>query len=411
MSDSGATPTSASDTTKLTLAVILTTQLGYGGMGVMPFLMGALIDHRGLAPAAAGLLGSVELAGLAVASIGLAGLFSRGRRKGWILVSLGVAALGHGLSVLDFGYEVLIASRAIAGVGEGGLVAGGMAAAAGARNPARLFATVGLVQGLLFAIWMLVTPFLIGGFGANGVFAVLAIATLMIAPVTAWVPDAPRAAEPTSATETPSQMRIYAWLAITALVTLGVGQTAVFVFVERLGLRSGLSAEAIGIVLAVGALVGMAGSGAAVWAGARFGSVRPVVIGLATYVFFAVAMIHVAHPVVFTGSNLGFGFVYSFFYPYIMGALAALDRTGRWTATAVGVSTLGVALGPVLGGVLIGIGWGAVSLSIVISTPIGLFMLLPALRNADRGGDDAETDGTGGAPKEPFPLPDAQTTS
>lgn len=392
-------PPGTSASTKLLVAVILTTQLGYGGAGVMPFLMGGLIDNHGLDPAAAGLLGSAELAGLALASISLAGLLSRGRRKGWVMGSIAVAAFGHGLSALDLGYDVLLASRAIAGLGEGGMLAAGMAAAAGARDPERLFATVGLVQGLLFAIWMLVTPFLIGAFGPSGVFVALALLTLMIAPVVAWVPDAPRAGEEGSAPEAPSPKRLYAWLAIAALVILMVGQTAVYVFGERLGVRADLSAESIGVVLAVGSLMGIAGSGAAVWAGTRYGSVLPVVIGLASYVFFAVALIQVNHPLVFTGSNLGFGFAFYFFYPYIMGALAALDRAGRWTATAVGVSTLGVALGPVLGGVLVGMGWGALSLLILISTPIGLFLLFPALRSADRGDDDAS-----GA--QPLPLTD-----
>jgi len=57
---------------RLLVSVLITTQLAYGGAFIMPMLVGALIDGRGLDPAAAGLLGSGELLGLALAAIALA---------------------------------------------------------------------------------------------------------------------------------------------------------------------------------------------------------------------------------------------------------------------------------------------------------------------------------------------------
>ena len=52
------------------------------------------------------------------------------------------------------------------------------------------------------------------------------------------------------------------------------------------------------------------------------------------------------------------------------------------------------AIGPLLSGLLVTVGWWSVSLLIVVSTPIGFALLWPALRFADRAADDDDADAT-----------------
>jgi MFS family permease len=387
-------PQGRTGSTKLLVTVLLTLVMASSGASLMPFVVGGLIDLRGLDLAATGLLGSAELAGMALMALGLATIVSRGRRRAWVLAGVGVAAFGHGISSIDLGYGMLLAARATAGFGEGILLAGGMAAAAGARDPTRLFAQVFVVEAVLFAVLIAAAPFVIGAFGAEGVFAALAILTLMIAPVAAWIPDAPAVAEPAVADSGPSPNRNLALLGILALAIMAVGQMMIWVLSERLGVLAGLSAESIGVVIAISALTGIAGAAAAAALGTRLGHVPPVVIGLSAFVIAAVAMIQINQSPVYIGSILTFGLAYFFFLPYIMGALAALDRAGRWTATAGGVQTVAGAIGPLLSGLLVTVGWWSVSLLIVVSTPIGFALLWPALRFADRAADDDDADAT-----------------
>jgi predicted MFS family arabinose efflux permease len=387
-------PQGRNGSTKLLVAVLLTLLMGYGGANLMPFVVGSLVDHRGLDLPATGLLGSAELVGVALAAVGLAGLVSRGRRRGWVLAGISVASFGHGISAVDLGYEVLIASRATAGLGEGMLLAGGMAAAAGARDPTRFFAQVSAFQAVLFGVMIAAAPFVIRAFGPNGIFAALAIMTLMIAPLAAWVPDAPAPAERAVAASGPSSNRNLALLGLIALAVVVIGQMTIWVLSERLGVLAGLSAESIGVVLAVSSLAGIAGAAAAAALGTRLGRVLPVVIGLSAYACAAVAMVEINQSLVYIGSNITFGLAYFFLVPYILGALASLDRAGRWTATAAGVQMVAAATGPLLGGLLVTAGWGWVSLLILASTPIGIALLWPALRFADRDAEDGDAEGT-----------------
>jgi MFS family permease len=122
--------------------------------------------------------------------------------------------------------------------------------------------------------------------------------------------------------------------------------------------------------------------------------VLPVVIGLSAFACAAVAMVQINQSLVYIGSNVAFGLAYAFFQPYILGTLASLDRAGRWTATAAGVQMVAAATGPLLGGLLVTAGWGWVSLLILASTPIGIALLWPALRFADRDAEDGDAEGT-----------------
>jgi predicted MFS family arabinose efflux permease len=367
---------------RLLVSVLITTQLAYGGAFIMPMLVGAFIDGRGLDPAAAGLLGSGELLGLALASIALAGFVARGSRRRWVMGGLALAAIGHGFSALVTSYEGLLVARILAGVGEGALLATGNAVAASADDPERLFAKVGVVQGLLGASMIAGTPYVIGTFGPEGAFAGLVLLTLGLAPWALWVPNAPpRDAD--SAPREASPNRSIAMRAITGFFLMAVAQSAVWIFSERLGLLAGLSGERIGVVLAFGSMAAMPGSALAMWLGSRAGYLLPVAVGSFAYVALALVLVHVHVPSAFMSANVGFGIAFYFMWPYIMGSLAALDRGGRWTATAGGVASVGAAAGPVVGGLLLSFGWGAISLLLVVITPVFVFMLLPALRKAE----------------------------
>lgn len=375
--------------TRLLVAVVLTYLLAQSGTNLMPFIVGSLIDHRDLDSAAVGLLGSGELAGLAVAAVGLASFVAHGRRRAWLLAGAGVAGLGHGVSSIELGYTTLLASRATAGLGEGMLMAVAMAAVAGARDPTRLFAQVTAIVYAIMAVQFMALPPFVATFGPEGIFAALAIMTLLLGALAAvWIPDAPATAETVIVATEPSSHRKLALPGIAAVVIAAIGQMMIWVLSERLGVLAGLSAEGIGIVLAVVLLAAIVGAAAAAWLGTRRGSVLPAMLGLAGFAVAALAMVQVNQVGVYIASNILFGATYAFFTPYFMGALAALDRTGRWTATGGGAQMVGLAIGPLLGGVLVSVGWWSVSLLILVSMPIAFALLWPLLRFVDRGTDD-----------------------
>ena len=165
-----------------------------------------------------------------------------------------------------------------------------------------------------------------------------------------------------------------------AFAVISVTGSAVWSLSERIGLKTGLNLKAVGMILGIATIAGIAGSGAAAWLGIRWGRRLPLFFGIGASTFAMVMIAAIYEPISFTTNQVIWGVAYAFMTPYMMGVAAALDPLGRWTATASGVTIGASALGPIIGGMLIG--WGLA----LVSGLSGIFtfvLLLPVLRYVD----------------------------
>lgn len=180
------------------------------------------------------------------------------------------------------------------------------------------------------------------------------------------------------------------WLALPIMLSLFVletGQGAVWAFITPVAEDAGLCAEALGNTLSVTTVLGLSGAALAMWLGTRYGRMLPLIVGIALNVGASLGLLLVREPVFFVAFNLLWVIAFLFVTPYILGALAALDDLGRWTAAGSGFYTLGDVFAPWTGGALLGRGgFGVLALLVLGTGTIALALLLPVLRRmGDRG--------------------------
>ncbi|MDJ0869843.1 MAG: MFS transporter [Myxococcota bacterium] len=369
----------------LVLGVLAAQGVGFAGSNSMPLLVGSVIDGLGLIEAQAGLLGSTELGALAGVSLLIAPRMGHLSRRRVALLGALLAATGHVLSALAPSFELLLAARLLAGCGAGAAVAAGNAAAASSREPDRLFAVVALLAGTAGAALLVGLPFVIGAFGYSGAFVVLAGIALACLPLLLNLPDAPGGAR--VPTESASN-RGRAFAALGGLLLLALGEGAIWAFTERIGIVAvGLTAGAVGAALAATTAAGLSGAALATWLGLRIGRTAPLAAGIAAVSIATFVLGYATAAGVYLAALLVWGVGFFFVTPYLLGLAAALDSHGRWSAAAAGVSSVGIASGPLAAGLLLT--WGsfpALGWLVLACGVTALVLVLPVAARVDRGG-------------------------
>ena len=110
-------------------------------------------------------------------------------------------------------------------------------------------------------------------------------------------------------------------LALLGILLMNVGQSGLWAFSERLGVRSGLSTEAVGAVFGVSALLGLGVAALAAALGTRYGRLQPLALGISAYLASGLVLIAVPREAPFIAANVAWGFAFYFTLPYLLGTL------------------------------------------------------------------------------------------
>ena len=328
-------------------AVLAASAIGLSASNCLPLLLGAIVEAFSVRPWEAGLVGSVELGGVALAALLLAPWVRRVSRVRLALAGALLATAAQLLSALAGSYALLLSMRALAGLGEGIALAAGMAAVAASPDPDRLYARVALLGGLGAAALLALLPLAIAPWGYAGGYAALAVICLAASPLLSWLPDARGAAGLRGVPGRGAGYRILFGIGI-----LAVGQGGLWAFAERIGASIAIETSTIGRILGAAALFGLFGAAAAAALGTRVGRSGPLAAGLCALGIGTLGLAHASSATAYTGFAFTWMLAFLFTLPYVMGSAAALDAGGRWVAAATGASTIGTALGPVLAGLV-----------------------------------------------------------
>ncbi len=358
-------------------ALVAVHTAGNLGAGVLPLLMGVLISDLGLTEVGAGLLLTVELSATFVGAVAVAPRMARDSRRRWAGIGLLAAVAGNAASAgLGPGLWLLVA-RAGAGLGAGWLIASASAAAAGSREPDRLFATIALLEGLAIGLLLVGLPSVTVPFGAAGAFLALATLCVCAAPLVGNLPEVADGSAAGPRGRAPH--RAAAFAALAAILAMSVAGMGIWTLSERIGTAAGLGPSGVGSVLGAATVLGLGGAAAAAWLGTRRGRAGPLLLGVVVSTASMTGLALATTVSLFVLTQLVWAVAFFFTTPYLLGVAAALDPAGRWTSAASGMSAAGSALGPAAAG-LLAANPGALATAIAAAGLLALPLLVPALR-------------------------------
>jgi len=368
---------------KLLAAVVAAAGVGYLGANMMPLVNAALLAETTHDERAVGLLGSFELAAVALTSLLVAPWIARVSRRKLATAGALVAGCGFAIAASSETFTAIAIGRLVAGAGGGVALGAANAAVASVEDPDRIFALAYLIGGVFAAAFLSALPLAIGVGGYPAAFATLAGLCVVAIPFIVWLPGAYSVG--TRPDRSGAPVSLAAVLLLGAALLYSVSEQGLYAFSGEIGIRAGLSLETVGPVLGAMVLAGLIGSGAASWLTTRLGRTLPIAVGFCLSAFSRWGVVHASSVSEYLVMSILWGFAFFFLLPYVMGAAAALDPGGRWSTVAGAFMMLGYALGPGAAGFLVtDFGYPIFGIFVVVCTLGGLALILPVTLSMDR---------------------------
>ena len=329
------------------LAVFWVGLVGVLFPGVGPLLLGGMEAAGRLTAAQLGQAGMAELVAMGIGAAVVGPLFGE-RRLRLAAVSCGLLLAALDLVTTRMSGEVLILVRALAGLPAGAmiwLITGMIVRAPRPERWAGLYLTI---QTLLqLGVVSAIGAFVLGAFGPDGGFLMLAVLTVSAAVAGLAVPRAyaPLAVAADNPKGLPSPR---GWIALAAVFCFQAFILAVWIYAEPLSRQAGHPATVASAAFAVSLAAQVAGGAAATALAGRlswFWSLTVAVVLAAGALF---VMVSLPSAAVFLAASAVFGFVWLFASPFLTPLAIEADPSRRAALLGPGASLLGCGAGPLL---------------------------------------------------------------
>jgi predicted MFS family arabinose efflux permease len=350
-------------------ALVAISCAGFAPLLFLPLIVSVPISQFGVSEAVGGRVGSLELFAIAAVSIALIpfiGHLDRRRLAAGGLMLMIVCTL---LPMWSSSFEVYRWMRAGSGIGEGAVLAAVHASVARLRDPDRAFA---LCNFALVTCGVLLYPAVAAEIPHYGVrallVAILAMAVIGLIAVR-WFGDrvdpSGSVRDPGARSRIPELVRIFrpAWLALAGIGIFYVAEGALWGYLYRIGLATGMTDAAVGQVISGAFVLSIAATLVAYWLGNRWGRMAPLCLSGALLCGVALVLGNAPTPLTYRIICYVFYFVFVFVVNYSSALLASLDVRGRIAAATPALRMLGTAIGPGLASFLLagrgfsGVGW------------------------------------------------------
>jgi hypothetical protein len=315
-------------------------------LGVMPVLLGALVDEHRLSAAGLGQAAMLELLtmGLATAAAGAA-LKPRRLRLIGLGVSLALALVDVATTKCSGGS--VFAARAAAGALEGVLLwitVGMIARTITPERWAGVFFTAQTLAQLILAIILAV--WVMPRFGANGGFVALAFASVLGLIPALFTPGqyAPLPLAPGEGGAPPTR----GWLALAATVIFVAAGGAVGVYLEPLAHQAGLNAGVARTALWTSLAAQVVGGALATAMAGRVRYFTVFIFSSASYLVVWYVLSLKSPGWIFVGANAFAGLTGLFLAPFLVPFTIEADPSRRAALQSGAAQLLGGALGPLL---------------------------------------------------------------
>jgi predicted MFS family arabinose efflux permease len=339
---------------RIFLAFLASAGLFY--VNIMPAIVDGLKEGLSFTDQQAGFAASANVYGAAVGALLIVFIV---KRISWRPVSytlLGSLILTDLLSMLISSPEPMIAIRFVHGCIGGALVGTGFSVIARTLHPDRTFGVLLFVQFGLGGLGNLFIPRLVPLFGPDVLFLSLiafSIATTLMVPFLDRY-DVTPAHERVSAAPKSAIPLVPISLVLMSLFLFQASNNGLFAFIIGLGKVSGLELNFITLTLAVAGWIGLLGAGLVIVFHTRYGRTIPLALAMLLTMAATWALHYSNSGTVYLLANCVIGVTWAFVMSYLLGLVAAFDATGQMAALGGFASKMGLASGPLAGGLLLG---------------------------------------------------------
>jgi len=340
------------------LAAVLLSFLATAGLfyvNIMAALVSGLIEGLHFSQRDAGFVGSANVYGAALGALMAVFIVKKISWRPAAIACLLTLISADLLSIVIHQAAPLIAARFAHGIVGGMLVGIGFSVIGRTRVPDRVFGMLLVVQFGLGGLGVMTLPRLVPLFGTPVLFLALALFSLVTLAMVPFLDDYARVELQHGPDAPPTQILwLPLGLALGATFLFQAGNMALGAYMIELGRHYGLGIAFMSPVLGIAAWIGAVGSMLVVMFGTRFGRFIPLLIALILTVMGNAVFYWSGSAAIYAAANVGTSITWAFVIPYLLGMCAAFDRTGQTAAMAGFCSKMGLATGPLVGGVILG---------------------------------------------------------
>lgn len=338
---------------RIFLAFLATAGLFY--VNIIPALVDGLKEGLAFTDQQAGFVASANVYGAAAGALFIVFFV---KRISWRRVSYGLLAtliVMDLLSMLIALPEPMIAIRFVHGCVGGALVGTGFSVIARTLHPDRTFGVLLFVQFGLGGLGNLYIPRLVPVFGPDILFLSLisfSIVTTLMLPFLDRYEVTAEQKRINAAPKAPVALLPIA-LVLVALFLFQASNNGLFAFIIGLGKVAGLELNFITLSLAVAGWIGLLGAGLVIVLHTRYGRTLPLASAMLLTMAATWALHFSGSSLIFLLANCVIGVTWAFVMSYLLGLVAAFDRTGQMAALGGFASKMGLASGPLAAGLLL----------------------------------------------------------
>jgi predicted MFS family arabinose efflux permease len=333
------------ETPQVTAAILLSCAGIFMVFG-MPFFVGGLISELGFTQAQANLISSAEIAGMALSSLLGAAWIGRFNWRHVALFALFAVLAGNLLSFYVENFQVLVATRFITGlVGHGTAFALGVAAIGNTSQPDRNFGFTIASQVAMGALTALIVPKTIAIYGIAGMCAPAAILAVVAMAFIPRLATSGHAQTPDSNQSKRTGILILPLLGLLVMIIWQMGVGPFFNNLVPYGISIQLDPSDIGTALFLSTGLSIIGPLTASALANKINRKIPVCIALTIQLLIILSFQGDITWIGFTIRAILFQTAWNFTGPFLMGMIANLDESGRYSVLIPASQLGGIALG------------------------------------------------------------------
>lgn len=333
------------ETPQVTAAILLSCAGIFMVFG-MPFFVGGLISELGFTQAQANLISSAEIAGMALSSLLGAAWIGRFNWRHVALFALFAVLAGNLLSFYVENFQVLVATRFITGlVGHGTAFALGVAAIGNTSQPDRNFGFTIASQVAMGALTALIVPKIIAIYGIAGMYAPAAILAVVAMAFIPRLATSGHAQTPDSNQSKRTGILILPLLGLLVMIIWQMGVGPFFNNLVPYGISIELDPSDIGTALFLSTGLSIIGPLTASALANKINRNVPVCIALTVQLLIILSFQGDITWIGFTVRAILFQTAWNFTGPFLMGMIANLDESGRYSVLIPASQLGGIALG------------------------------------------------------------------